>query len=359
VSKVVLGVNGFNYGGWKAIRIVRGMEQIAGTFDLTVSERWPGQDTARPIRPGDACTVSIDADIVITGYVDDFNPGYDATSHQVRVAGRDKTGDLVDCSAIYKTGHWLGQKLDKIAKDLCGPFGIGVVVETDVGEKFSEFAIQEGETVFECLERAAKMRGVLLTADGKGGLVITRAGTQKAGVSLEKGVNVLRADGQFSHKDRYSSYTIKGQRRGTDDDWLTPESITEVSGGATDSGVKRYRPLIVLGEDQGDGGAYQQRVDWERNTRLGKSIRSSITVQGWREKGDAGALWTPNRLIPVKDDWQGLDAELIISGVTYSLDEQGTTTTLDLTHPSAFAQEPPKSSGSGKSGSRTNDGDWL
>jgi prophage tail gpP-like protein len=330
---VRLSVNGADYGGWEKIRIVRGMEQIAGTFELTVSERWPGTPEGRAIRPGDECRVSVDGETVITGYIDDFMPQYDAGSHSVTVAGRDRTGDLVDCSAVHSPGEWRGLDLLGLAQAIAQPFGVSVRADTDLGPAFGTFALQESETAFEAIERAAKMRAVLLMSDGRGGLLLTRASSERIGTALELGVNILGARGSFSQKDRFSEYIVKGQRKGTDDDFEAPNAITEVTARKADEGVKRYRPLVILAEDLGDGVSFERRIAWERNTRLGKSIRSTVTVQGWKH---AGGLWAPNRTVHITDPWQGLDDDLIIAQVQLMLDDRGTVTDLELTHPAAF-----------------------
>ncbi len=40
--------------------------------------------------------------------------------------GRDKTGDLVDCSVVHSSGKWKGVRLEQVAADVCRPFGITV-----------------------------------------------------------------------------------------------------------------------------------------------------------------------------------------------------------------------------------------
>ena len=142
---VTLTVNGKQHSGWESLNINLGVEQIAGTFELSVTEKWPGNNEARPIRRGEVCTVSIDGEIVITGYVDDVLPSYDSNSHTLTINGRDKTADLVDCSAIYKTGAWTNTSLKTIAEDLCKPFGIGVIINTDIGEPFKHAADAQSE----------------------------------------------------------------------------------------------------------------------------------------------------------------------------------------------------------------------
>ncbi|MFR9013994.1 MAG: phage baseplate assembly protein, partial [Desulfovibrio piger] len=79
---IILEVDGRRYGGWKSIDISRGLEQCAGTFRLSVTDRWPQQNEPRGIKAGAACRVTIDGRAVITGYVDDVEVSWSATSHE-------------------------------------------------------------------------------------------------------------------------------------------------------------------------------------------------------------------------------------------------------------------------------------
>ena len=54
---IILEVDGQRYGGWKSIDISRGLEQCAGTFRLSVTDRWPQQNEPRGIKAGAACRV--------------------------------------------------------------------------------------------------------------------------------------------------------------------------------------------------------------------------------------------------------------------------------------------------------------
>lgn len=320
-----LKVNGAIYGGWTSVEIKRGIEQIAGTFRLQVTERWPGQLTAAPVRRGDACEVQVGGQTIITGYVDDTAPEYDATSHTVTISGRDKTGDLVDCSAIHKSGQWKSQKLDQIAADVCAPFGIKVTVQAgvDVGKAFPSFNIQEGERAFETLDRAARMRAVLLMSDGAGRLVIGRADTTRVQTDLVEGRNIKKAQGKFDWKERFSHYVVKGQSR----------TAGQASGTADDAAITRYRPIVVLAEDQGHIASLTERAQWEANIRMGRSNRATVTVQGWSH---AAGLWLPNRIVHLTSPMLYADLDLLIASVTYRLDDTGTTAELELARPEAF-----------------------
>lgn len=345
MPKVMLKVNGSEYGGWKTVRIQRGIEQLAGSFTLGVSERWFGQATPRRIVPGDKCELSVDDEAVITGWVDDLKIDYDERSHNVTVAGRDTTGDLVDCSAIKGSGQFKGRTIEQIASELCAPFGISVNVAAgvDVGKAFSNFAIQEGESAFEALERMAKIRALLLTSDGLGGLVITRASTERVPTALKNGVNIKAAAAVLDHKDRFSTYTVKGQAAGTD--FWNGTATAHPRGTATDPAVKRYRPQIVVGESQADGLSAKDRAIWQSKMRAARSLNVTARVQGWRH---ADGLWKPNTVVHITDDWLQLDHDLLIKTVAFIQDDrEGTVSELALTDPQAYKLLPLKESKGG------------
>jgi len=121
-------------------------------FDLGYFYSWDGQE-ALPINDGDACEVRMGDDVVLTGYVDEAVDTLDDESHELQVTGRDKTGDLVDCSAIHSPDQWSGLTLQAIAAILCKPFDIPVKAETDTGAPFPTVKLQPGETVFAVIER--------------------------------------------------------------------------------------------------------------------------------------------------------------------------------------------------------------
>lgn len=336
-----LKVNDKLYAGWESVRVDRGMDQISGMFELDVSELWPQQAEEVRIFAGDACELLIDGEAVISGYVDDVGIAHSAKQHRVSIVGRDKTGDLVDCSAIHKPGQWKQRRLEQIAADLCKPFSVQVVVAEGVntGDPFAQFALQEGESVFEAIERMARIRGVLLSTDGQGRLVITRTGQVKVATPLVLGQNIMQARGSISLRDRYSQYVVKGQAPGTD--YFSGPAVSGLKATASDPAVKRYRPLVMVSESQGDGMSLRDRAQWEATVRAARATEISITAQGWAH---ANGLWAPNTLVRVQDRWMRLDdgVELLVRAVSFKLDEQGSTTELSLTRPDAFKLLPQK-----------------
>lgn len=329
---VTLTVNGTKHEGWKTVRINRGVEQISGAFSLEVTERWPKQPEKREIPEGARCTVAIDGEVVITGYVDDVEVSYDQETHSVRVSGRDATGDLVDCSAIHKPGEWHDRTLEQIAADICAPFGVKLRTEVNTGKAFADFTLQKGETAFEAIQRMCRARGVLAMADGRGALVICRSGTQRFGKLVEgKGGNIKNAEAKRSWRDRFSEYRVTGQAPGTE--WGTPGEAAGVSAIARDHGVTRYRPMLIVA-DLAEGVSFADQANWHARTREAKSKPATFTVQGWAFKG---GLWHPNRLVPVHAPVAKVVGDRLIASIDQTLTEkEGELTKISLVGAGAF-----------------------
>lgn len=334
---VTLNVAGQIWGGWTEMTVNRSLESIAGEFDLTVTARW-SEAAPRAIKPGQSCLVSIGSDRVLTGYIDDFIPSYDAENVSLKVTGRDKTGDLVDSSVVDKSGQWKGLSLEQLAVTISTPYGIEVVCETDTGDKFGGITLEQGETGFELLDRLAKQRGVLLTSDAEGRLVITRASTQRAGVALTLGENILAARGRFSWRERASAYIIKGSASAGGSTW--DDQPVKMVGGrqvvVDDAEITRYRPKILVNEDSLTVGGASARGEWYKTRMMGEANTTEITVAGWRENGSTGPLWQTNRLVKVVDAIQQLDVTWLIKSLSFMEGDGGRLTVLELVPPESL-----------------------
>ena len=320
-NNVRLVVGGREFGGWKAVNIQAGIERLARSFELAVTGKWPGQvDVARRVQQGDLCELFIGADQVLAGFVDATPVDYDANSWNVGVRGRSRTADLVDCSAINSPGQWRGLRLEDIAAALAKPFGVTVRAEIDTGAVIADHQIDQGETVFESIDRMMRLRQVLASDDATGALVILTPGSAgRATTALELGVNVLKCSAAQDYADVYSEYVCKGQRAGDDGDF--GESTTELQATALQSGLSRRRVLVIKQSGQADLGTCQDRVDYERGHRLGKAQEATYTVQGWRQAD--GSLWVPNQVVRVRDAMAGIDADRLVIEVAYQLSDAG------------------------------------
>lgn len=336
-------VDGTEYRGWKTIRVSRALDALAGAYSLEITERTDHAAMAWPIQPGASCRVLIDGEPVITGFVDSGRLAFGESSHTVSVDGRDATADLVDCAAPDEPGEWSGLPLAEFCRRMAKPYGLDVVDQAGNAGSFSVLKIQTGESCFEAMERAARQCGVVLTSDGSGRLVIARPGQTSAVVALEEGKNVKGAEVTVDHKDRFSSYTVKGQAQGSNDGW--GETVSGVRAVAKDSGVRRHRPLVLVAEQQATAGSAAKRAQWECAVRAGKSAAVSVAVQGWRQ-GPGGPLWTCGDLVNVKLPTLRLEETLVLGALEFRLsDRDGQISRLTLKRPDAYLPEPVKPAG--------------
>ncbi|GAB7450980.1 contractile injection system protein, VgrG/Pvc8 family [Enterobacter roggenkampii] len=334
---VVLTVAGQQWDGWTDMSVTSSLDAIAGEFDLTITTQW-SEAAPRTIKEGLPCSVTIGADKVLNGYIDDFIPSYDAENVSIRVMGRDKTGDLVDSSVVHKSGQWKGMRLEQLAAEIAKPYGITVINETDTGDAFPSVVLEQGETGFELLDRLAKQRGVLLTSNADGNLVITRASKKRASVALVLGENILAARGRFSWRERASQYIVKGSSSAGGAAW--DDQPAKVIGGRQisidDEEISRYRPKILVNEDSLTVGGASTRGDWYKARMMGEANTTEITVAGWRENGDTGPLWKTNLLTDIRDPIQNLDTTWLIKSVTFTEGDGGRIAVLALVPPESL-----------------------
>lgn len=334
IPNVRLEVKGMLYGGWTAMSVKRGLEQVAGTFELEVTSRWAGQETDWPLQPGDPCRVLVDNQPVITGYIDDVDVSWDARAHSYKVTGRDKTADLVDCCP--PSTQVKNASLPALAKQWAALFGIEVLVQAECNKPVPNFKSDEGDTCFAMLEQLARANGVMLTSDGEGRLVISRSGSAKAATALRLGSNLLRFSIRKSMKERFSLITVKGQSGGSVG-W-NKGPCAQAKGVAQDSEVPRFRPLTIIAEQEEYGSA-ATRAQHEVNVRYGKGQSISATVNGWYA---GAALWQPNMLADIQNMQGRLLQTWLIAEVTWRLDSGGWISELNLHPKEAFELIPLK-----------------
>jgi prophage tail gpP-like protein len=333
----VLIVDSRKYSGWKSVRVTRSIESLAGSFALGVNDRW-GDEEFWPIAEEDPCRVEIYGVAVVDGYVDKRSLSASADSRTLAYSGRDRAAALVDCSTTPEM--WTAyKKLDVAAfiAYIAGQLGIHVSVQPGlVFREVPRFVVSPGDTHFDVIRRAVTDQSVLIVSDGDGGIVLTRSGAGRA-TSLIEGQNILTASVEYDGADRYRRYVIAGQSAGTDE---AHGAATSVLAEATDPGVHRAHRSLFIRPDKGNSeeGA-RKRADWEARIRAARAETVTVTVHGWTQP--SGELWAPNALAYVRAPRMiGVDGDLLISQVEYSIGDGGTVTQLRLVRPDAFTPEP-------------------
>lgn len=365
MTDVTLRVGGRGYAGWKSVKITNGIESLAGSFDLAVSDRWKAGQNPWPIGEGDACEVLVGDLPVISGYVDRRGSSYDAQSHELTVAGRDRAAALVDCSAMLDSWEFKNVDLLSLATKLAQPFGVSVRMDGGISGRVSlstgkqknavasktgklgglglpnppaKFSIDPGESAFEALDKACRLAGVLPISDGKGGIILTRAGTGRASTALVEGENILSASSEFDATGRYHAYRVMAQHQQSKD-WFG-NTAAGVRGEATDEEEPREERVLLIRPASGmNAESAKQRAAWEAKVRASRGDTVTVRVQGWTQAD--GSLWPLNGVATVRSPLIGIDGDLVIVQRDLEIDDQsGTVTTLTLRRPDAFLPEP-------------------
>lgn len=323
-AQITVTVRGRVYTGWLSSEVTRDLESISATFSIPVALT-PG---APPdIRRQDEVQIHIGKTLVVTGYVLAAAPFYSRGDCGMRIMGRDRTGDLVRSSAIHKGGQWRNTKIDQICRDLAKPFGLQVVVDADIGAPVADFKLTHGEVVVDAMARAARLRGVMVTRDSLGRLVLSKAGARRFAGAIVRGLNVISMQDIGTDDGRHSEYIAYGQCNVVADF----ETARTMKARAVDADMKRYMPLVI----NADGNTTQAELDTlvkhTLRVRRGHSMGLRYVVEGWTYENQA---WPLNERVPIYDDVAGLDgAEWLISSVRQTCDlREGDVTELTL-HP--------------------------
>lgn len=331
-------VGGFRYAGFKSIRVTQSIESLAGSFALDVSDRWDGAEAPWTIIEEDACRVVVNGQTVIDGYIDKRGISGTENARTLSFSGRDRAAALVDCSAVLPKWTYKGITLVQLAELVAEPFGIGVSVQDGLTlPKIAKVVISPGDTGYEVLKRAAADEGVLLVSDGAGGILITRSATTRA-LPLVEGINIKSAQVEYDGAERFYRYRILTQAAATDQ---ASGNATRILADGTDPGVRRQDRVQLIRPDKGYSVASAKaRADWEARTRAARAETVTVTVQDWEQPD--GRIWRANERSHVRAPRLiGVDGDLVISQVEFSVDDKGgKITQLRLVRPDAFTPNP-------------------
>ncbi|WP_410015803.1 phage baseplate assembly protein [Sodalis sp. C49] len=340
---LTLTVGGKILSGWDAVRVTRSIERLPSDFDLSLMDFYPGSNQQQWVKPGDACVIKIGSDTVLTGYVDRWSPMISRARHEVRATGRNKCQDLVDCSAEWKNNVISQATALQIAKKLASLYGISVASDVADMAIVPQFTLNWGESSQEIIDRVCRWAALLYYDQPDGSLYLTRVGTRRAASGVAQGVNIQDAAYESSIDERFSHYTGVSMSMNAATE-LSPDSgyssITLATAQDPEAATMRYRNRIVIVESTMiTHQEAQSCINWEMNRRYGRSKALYVTVDSWRDS--AGALWTPNTLIPITLPAFGLQDSLwLLAEVTYQKNDNGTVARMVLMPPEAFTVQP-------------------
>jgi prophage tail gpP-like protein len=328
---VTVEAGGYQYSTWTEATAEAGAQQAARSFSIIASEPDQLFSEAWPLRPGTDVAVKASGSLIVKGYIDTYSPEFGDGYHRAVISGRSKTKDVIDSSAIHKTGEFKKKTILDIGKELLKDFNVELQSAIADLTKFPVWRLAPGATVFNELEVMARQDRALLIGTADGNLKLTRADQfQMHAGALIEGVNIQQASAQLSEKHRHDKVHARGQKRlGSGEDAHRLEYVSR------DKTVERHRPLLVLAEGDTDKDRLKNRAKWQVARAAGWSTQATIVVPSWRD--EAGELWDPEKLVFVESRKLKISQVMAIRQVRFlQNNDQGTIATLTLVDPQAL-----------------------
>jgi prophage tail gpP-like protein len=300
------------------MRIDLSVENIAGVFSLAFPQFIGNAIFKKINKMGAAAQILIGDVPVINGFIESIRVVNQMGNRRVTMSGRDKTGDLVDCSFVGTPNEWKKQTVLNIIKDLCAPFGIAVVASGSAASAASAiietYKATEGVAIFSLISQLCVDNSVMPISIGDGKLTLVRAeDAQQISDKIENPGNVIAAEFVADDMDRFSAYTVRGQGIETPEKSL--DAFLQVSGAFADAIVSRTRTKMMFPENPATNEKCIARAKWEAKYRAGMSRQFEYTVGNFLRAN--GKPWSINSLISVSDDNLKYDNSLYCHGVSF------------------------------------------
>jgi prophage tail gpP-like protein len=327
---VTVSIGGMIYSAFREVKVTAALDHAARSFEMAIAAAGGAAATAWAFAPGTSISIAANGDPLITGYVDRYQPKMDKNGREVKVSGRSKAQDFIDCAATAPGAgaHFSNKNVLEIAQAL-DQFGVGVTSDQEL-DPLDDYQVTQGETAFEAVEKICRSQGLTLTGTTGGGISLTKAGTVRHAGGLFEGVNIIDGSADLNWAHRHSQVTVIGQKASG-----TGAAAMQVSASSGDSAVSRFRPATVVLDDNTDDDSAQERADYRIAREAGESLQASVEVQGFRD--DAGTLWTPGNLVWLQSDFLGITQVMLIKGVAFVQSRDGGSMSfIDLIDPQAF-----------------------
>jgi prophage tail gpP-like protein len=327
-------VNNLQFNQWESVWIQQRWAEAFPLFRFTSADivDVPPKDwQTLQFKPRDECAIYLGGLLAIAGFITTRQTSYDAENHQVQYEGVGLTWFAARSSILNKTGNYDGMSFEDVADEVIGPTGVGIKIIGKLDPTpFPRLSNEVGETVWDFLERIARVRGIVLGSDHEGNFLLIGDHYYVPTDSLIEGVNIKRMNAIIHVGDIFSEYRVRGQTAASDDQNGTAASEQEAW---VEGSANHYSPLLLPAEQPVWGqGELQTRAQHEAVWHEGTEIQATVVVQGWMKP--SGGLWQPGMDVWVRSPMAMLDLVMKVQTVTFTQDRaSGTLTTLDLVPP--------------------------
>lgn len=349
-------VNGVSYLNFLNAGVEFSLTNFARFFDFTAVAT---EGNPLPFKVGDACEITIDGELVLTGFIERIDISYSSGDHTIRVSGRDKVGDLVD-SSLEKLDIQGDISLEDVIRRVLEELTFTDISVINLVEGLENFvkdtdilSPSTGQNSWDFIETLARKKNVLLRTNNDSDILIDRSPAGSVGgfrggfnrTTLANRLNnstnnILSSSSSFDDTEVFNKYTVRSQSNVS-----TLQSIIESStatvdkfGEAIQEDIRTTRQLVLQAENASVNDELIKRAEWEANFRQARQRVYTCTINGFRDS--QGVIWDVNQLIRVDDDFAGINGNMLIDSVTFIFDlTGGEETTLSLVQAGSYLPE--------------------
>jgi len=323
-------ISGNNYQGVKSGSVTCSISSIANSFNATLNNFSKQQISS--IKAGLPLSIKFEGELVLTGYIDAVSPSYDNRETSISIKGRSKAGDLVDCTLPEIGTEWKKKNVIQIANIWGSSFGISFTGES--GSLIETINYEYGTEVFEALKKHTEKEGLIVYSLPNGNCLISVTNIGSSGLSFIEGQNIISFGGDIDLSNVFSSYIVKGSAQSN-----LQQSEEEASNApnAVLNNKMRNRPLVIIADGNADIGVCKKRAEFEEKIRIGQSESYTVAVQGWLSTTNLNKT----AIMDLSNSF-GIKKTMLISGMTLSVSEDGSTTEVTLANTEAFVTDQTK-----------------
>jgi prophage tail gpP-like protein len=337
-------VQGFNFQDWESVWVQLRWGYDSDLFRFTAVERDnpPGMFYRLQFVPGETCQINLGGIDVINGFIETRQVAYDATRHGVELQGRSQTNWPAKSSVNTKSGSFDGMTFTEVVKKVLQPFPVGAITIGTIDETpFDKLQAQKGEMIWDFLERIARPRGVLLSADSFGNfLLIGDHHMPVVNTQLIEGENIKKAQWLFKKEHVWQAYRVDAESAGGSNGISGEQASGDLT--ATVGGSGQLNSILITPAEQPVKSIAEvlARAKNEWLWHEGTLIEGTVTVQGWfRDKQN---IWWPGDNVFVYSPMAPVNMMMKIQSATFTQDNaNGTETTLELKQPWALKDSHP------------------
>lgn len=292
--KLELQTDGEKYQGWENVSVTKSMDSMADTFSMSIADQ--GNDVI--LQDDIPLRIIVDNKTFFTGYLNDIVLTISDKKNPLRLNGRSKSADLIDCN-IAEIKQYNKLTPIQIITDLINPFGITVSTSLTL-TALDVFNTQVGETYFSAINRLCKQTNILPISDENGNIQLVKNQDNITDTTLRdsdfKSITYPR-----KLSNRFSEYTYKKE-----------SVVTDVTDGKIkDDSVQRFRPFVGINTED------KTNVDlakWKKNNNQTKAVQLTGVVVGWDLK--------INTIVKIETSF--VNNSFLIKDITYSKGDNGT-----------------------------------